>query len=56
MSVSYENLQSSESRIRDADLTRETTAFTKNQVLQQAGISVLAQANFQSLGFLSLLG
>ncbi|MEW6235179.1 MAG: flagellin [Candidatus Omnitrophota bacterium] len=56
MSVSYENLQSSESRIRDADLTRETTAFTKNQVLQQAGISVLAQANFQSQGFLSLLG
>ena len=56
LSVSAENLTASESRIRDADIARETTAFTRNQVLQQAGISVLAQANFQSQGFLSLLG
>lgn len=56
LSVSAENLTASESRIRDADIARESTTFTKNQVLQQAGLSVLAQANFQSQGFLSLLG
>lgn len=56
LSVSFENLSASESRIRDADIARETTKFTQNQVLIQAGISVLAQANFQSQNFLSLLG
>ncbi len=56
LSVSAENLTASESRIRDADIARESTDFTKNQVLLQAGTSVLAQANFQSQGFLSLLG
>ncbi len=56
LSVSSENLTASESRIRDTDLARESSDFTKNQVLIQAGISVLAQANFQSQGFLSLLG
>jgi flagellin len=56
LSVSAENLTASESRIRDTDIARESTEFTKNQVLIQAGVSVLAQANFQSQGFLSLLG
>jgi flagellin len=56
LSVSAENLTASESRIRDADIARESSTFTKNQVLSQAGLSVLAQANFQSQGFLSLLG
>ncbi len=56
LSVSAENLTASESRIRDADIAQETTNFTRNQVLLQAGQSVLAQANFQSQGFLSLLG
>ena len=56
LSVSTENLLASESRIRDADIARESSQFTKNQVLLQAGLSVLAQANFQSQGFLSLLG
>lgn len=56
LSVSAENLTASESRIRDADIARESSAFTKNQVLLQAGLSVLAQANFQGQGFLSLLG
>ncbi len=56
LSVSAENLTASESRIRDADIARESTEFTKNQVLLQAGTSVLAQANFTSQGFLSLLG
>ncbi len=56
LSVSAENLTAAESRIRDADLAKETTDFTRNQVLLQAGQSILAQANFQSQGFLSLLG
>ena len=56
LSVSAENLQAAESRIRDADIAAETSRFTLNQVLLQAGTSVLAQANFQSQGFLALLG
>lgn len=56
LSVSSENLLASESRIRDVDMATESTNFTKLQVLQQAGLSVLAQANFTSQGFLSLLG
>ena len=56
LSVSSENLNASESRIRDADIARETSEFTKNQVLQQAGISVLAQSNFLPQGFLGLIG
>ncbi|MDX9752461.1 MAG: flagellin [bacterium] len=56
LSVSSENLTASESRIRDADLAKESTEYAKNQVLIQAGVSVLAQANFQGQAFLSLLG
>lgn len=56
LTVASENLTASESRIRDADIAAETTRFTQNQVLLQAGVSVLAQANFQSQGFLQLLG
>ena len=56
LSVAAENLTASESRIRDADFAKETAEFTRNQVLMQAGVSVLAQANFQSQGFLVLLG
>lgn len=56
LSVSAENLTAAESRIRDADIARETTEFTKNQVLLQAGVSVLAQSNFTNQSFLSLIG
>ena len=56
LSVTTENLTAAESRIMDADLARETTEFTLRQVQLQAGISVLAQANFQTQGFLALLG
>lgn len=56
LSVSAENLTASESRIRDVDLAKESTDFTKNQLLIQAGTSILAQANFQGQGFLSLIG
>ena len=56
LSVTAENLTAAESRIMDADLATETTEFTLRQVQLQAGISVLAQANFQTSGFLALLG
>ncbi len=50
-----ENLMSANSRIRDVDVATETSEFTRNQILAQAGVSVLAQANqLPSLG-LSLL-
>ena len=50
-----ENLQASESRIRDADMASQMVEFTKNSVLQQAGTAMLAQANSQSQNVLSLL-
>jgi flagellin len=50
-----ENLQSSESRIRDVDMAAEMVKFTKFQILQQAGVSMLAQANLSPQGVLSLL-
>lgn len=45
LSTSSENLSASESRIRDADFAAETARFTRNQILIQAGTSILAQAN-----------
>ncbi len=56
LSVSSENLLAAESRLRDADIAKETSEFTKGQILLQAGTSVLAQANFLPQNFLSLLG
>jgi flagellin len=56
LQVSKENLSSANSRIRDADLAEETTELTKNQILQQSGISVLGQANSSTKAALSLLG
>jgi flagellin len=50
-----ENLTASESRIRDVDMAQEMTKFTKLQILQQAGTSMLAQANQSGQGVLSLL-
>ncbi len=50
-----ENLTSSESRIRDVDMAAEMTKFTKLNILQQAGTSMLAQANQAPQGVLSLL-
>jgi flagellin len=50
-----ENLVASESRIRDVDMAKEMVNFTKLQVLQQAGTSMLAQANQSSQTVLSLL-
>ena len=50
-----ENVQSSESTIRDADMAKEMTEYTKNNVLLQAAQSMLAQANQSSSSVLSLL-
>jgi flagellin len=53
--IYQENLTSSESRIRDVDMASEMVEFTKLQILQSAGTSMLAQANQSSQGVLSLL-
>ena len=54
--ASYEeNLQASESRIRDVDMASEMVEFTKDQILQQAGTSMLAQANTLPQSVLTLL-
>ncbi len=55
LDIGAENLQASESRIRDTDMAEEMVDFTKNQVLSQAGTAMLAQANQSSQNVLSLL-
>ena len=50
-----QNLQASESTIRDADFALEISTFTRNQILVQAGTSMLAQSNASAQGVLSLL-
>lgn len=51
-----ENLQSSESKIRDVNMADEMVAYSSRSILQQAGQSMLAQANQATQGVLSLLG
>ena len=51
-----ENVSSSRSRIQDTDFAKETAEMTKNQILQQAGTSILAQANQIPQAAISLLG
>jgi flagellin len=53
--IAIENTSAAESRIRDVDVAAETAELTKNQVLQAAGISVLAQANVSTQSVLQLL-
>ena len=55
IAVAVENTSAAESRIRDVDVASETANLTRNQVLQQAGIAVLAQANVASQNALQLL-
>ena len=55
LNVSAENLQAAESRIRDTDMAKEMVEFTKNQILQQSGTAMLAQANQNTQNVLSLL-
>ncbi len=55
LDTSSENLQAAESRIRDTDMAEEMTNYSKNNILQQAGQAMLAQANQSTQGVLSLL-
>ncbi|MBA3036699.1 MAG: flagellin [Desulfobacterium sp.] len=55
LATTIENTQAAESVIRDVDMAAEMTTFTKNQILLQAGTSMLAQANMAPQGVLSLL-
>lgn len=55
LSASSENLSASRSRIRDADFAVETASLTRGQILQQAGVAMLSQANSMPNSVLSLL-
>ena len=55
ISVATEQLSAAESRIRDVDVAYETAQLTRNSILQQASISILAQANAQPQSALALL-
>ncbi|WP_440898591.1 flagellin [Bacillus daqingensis] len=55
LQVTHENLTSSESRIRDADMALEMTEFTRNNILNQSATAMLAQANQLPQGVLQLL-
>jgi len=56
VNVAIENLSASKSSITDTDMAAEMVKFSKNQILQQAGTSMLAQANQSGQGVLKLLG
>lgn len=56
LKVNSENLSAANSRIQDADFAAETAEMARTQILQQAGISILAQANASGQNVLSLLG
>ncbi len=56
LGVAVENLSASESRIRDADIAELSSQMVSNQILQQAGVSVLSQANQSPQAVLKLLG
>ncbi|MGO4788241.1 flagellin [Paenibacillus sp. 2KB_20] len=55
LGTTAENLQAAESRIRDVDMAKEMSDFTKNNILTQAATAMLAQANQQPQGILQLL-
>lgn len=55
LQINMENTQAAESRIRDTDMAKEMTQFTRAQIMSQAGMSMLAQANMQPQNVLSLL-
>jgi flagellin len=56
LAVGAENMQAAESRIRDADMASEVVEFTKNSILLQASMAMLAQANLKPQTILQLLG
>ena len=55
LSSAHENLSAANSRIRDVDVAEEIASMTRNQILSQAGVAVLAQANQLPQAALSLL-
>ncbi|MHC9086403.1 flagellin N-terminal helical domain-containing protein [Luteimonas sp. RIT-PG2_3] len=55
LGTTSENLSAARSRIQDADFAKESAALTRNQILQQAGTAMLAQANQSASGVLSLI-
>ena len=55
LNISYENQVASESRIRDVDMAKEMSTFTRNQILTQSGTAMLAQANQKPQSVLSLI-
>ncbi|MCL2689107.1 MAG: hypothetical protein FWE57_04585 [Chitinispirillia bacterium] len=55
LDTASENLQASESRIRDVDMAKEIMEYTKNSILQQASQAMLAQANQTPQSVLQLL-
>ena len=55
LQIDRENISAAESRIRDLDIASETANLTRGSILQQAAISILAQANIQPQAALSLL-
>ena len=55
VAIASENLQAAESRIREADMAKQVVEYTKNQILMQAGTSMLAQANTQPQSVVRLL-
>ena len=56
LDTTSENTSAAESRIRDVDMAKEMVSYSKNNILAQAGQSMLAQANQSTQGVLSLLG
>lgn len=56
LAMSYENMLAADARIRDADMAAEMVEFTKDQILVQSGVAMLAQANFKPQLVLHLLG
>jgi flagellin len=55
LDVSHESLSAANSRIRDADIAAESANLTRNQILQQASIGMLAQANQSQAAALKLI-
>jgi flagellin len=55
LDIGAENLQAAESRIRDADMANEMVGYVRNQILMQAGMAMLAQANTRTQSVLQLL-
>ena len=56
LGVAVENLSASESRIRDADIAEVSSELVTRQIMQQAGVAVLSQANTSAQAVLQLLG